>query len=795
MKNLLFTIFLLGTVLLNAQTQTVRGKVVDGETQYPLIGSMIIIKGGALTEEKGVTTDVNGYYKIENIPFGKYTLVISYTGFQTIDIPNVIVDAGKETILDIELEESTVGLGAVEITISSKDETNNQMATVSARTFNVEETKRYAGSRSDPARAASNFAGAQGADDSRNDIVVRGNTPVGVLWRVEGVDIPNPNHFAIAGTNGGSVAIINNTMLAKSDFFTGAFPAEYGNATSGVFDIKFRNGNNEKHEFTGLLGLLGTEFSAEGPFSDSSKASYLVNFRYSTFELFDFAGINIGLDAIPRFMDGSFKLNFPLKNHANISFFGMGGKSNIDIIVSNDTVRSEDLYGLSDRDQLFETNMGVVGATYKKSINKKTLFSATVAATTSEAASRHIKVLRDINYVKTDTFTITRYSVKENRISFNTDLTYKWNSKNSLKSGLSYTHYSYDMFNYEFDVAGVQTTFIDFANQAGLVRGYSQWKYKANKKLVFNIGVNAQLYTLNNSYAVEPRAGLKYKLTNKQDLSFGYGKHSQIQPTYFYFQEFENANGEVGRHNQDLGFTKSDHFVLGYNVAVNKTSRIKTEVYYQNLTNIPVYKDTATGYSMINFGSTYRFAYPPELENTGTGYNYGFEITFEKFFNKSFFLLTTLSIYDSKYKGSDDILRNTAFNSNYTGNLLVGKEWKLGKKKNKTLGIGTKITYAGGKRYTAPDSTASNSAEYLVEDLSRANEQQFKDYFRADLKVSYKVNKKKVTHEFALDIVNVAGIQNVLKKTYIPAIGTEDAQYIDEYQLGFFPIFYYKIDF
>jgi hypothetical protein len=795
MKALFLTIFTLTTLIVGAQTQTLKGKIVDKETLFPLIGATVTISTTNDSIIGSAATDLDGYYNIPNVHFGKYKVQVSFLGYKNIDVPNVMVDAGKERILDVELEESSVTLNEVKITLSRKDATNNEMATVSARTFNVEETNRYAGSRADPARMASNYAGAQGADDTRNDIVVRGNTPTAVLWRIEDMDIPNPSHFAIAGTNGGPVSMLNNKMLRKSDFFTGAFPAEYGNATGGVFDLKFRNGNNEKHEFTGQFGFLGTEMTAEGPLGDSTRASYLVNARYSTLALFNFMGINIGTDATPQYMDGAFKLNFPLKNNANLSFFGMGGKSNIDIMVSDQTELSDEIYGQRDRDQLFGTSMGVTGVNYFKSINKKLLFKMSVAASGSQSGSRHVKVERDLDFAITDTFTIRRYDVIEQRVSSNASLTYKWSSKNTLKSGVNYTQYFYNMFDFNFDSAGTAEKLIDFNTQAGLMRLYSQWKHKASEKLTLNLGVNGQMFMLNNSTAVEPRAGLSYQFNKKNSLSLGYGIHSMVQPSYFYFQEFENTDGDLGTHNKDLGFTRSNHYVMAYDLAVSKKSRIKVEVYYQNLYNIPVYKDTATAFSMINFGSTYRFIYPPELENSGTGRNYGFEFTYERFFSKSFFLLTTVSLYESNYKGSDGIERNTAYNGNYTGNILAGKEWTFGKDDNKTLGLGGKITYAGGKRYTPIDTAASFLAEDAIEEMALTNSEQFEDYFRADVKISYKVNMKSVTHEFAIDLINATGQKNVLKKTYVPALAGAPPLFIDEYQLGFFPVFYYKIDF
>ena len=296
-------------LLLCAQiTQTIRGKVMDKESQYPLDGATVRLLEAPNTI---VISAADGKFRMENVPVGRHSIEIEYTFYKTRIIP-VIVTAGKEIILAISMEDAFTEIeGSVEITAKKKGELNNDMASVSGKSFSVEETDRYAGSRSDPARMASNFAGVQGADDSRNDIVVRGNSPSGVLWRVEGIDIPNPNHFAISGTSGGPVSVLNNKTMANSDFFTAAFPAEYGNSTAGVFDLKLKNGNNEKHEFTGQFGFLGTEAMAEGPLSKKTGASYLFAYRYSTVSMFSLLGIDIGTSAVPKYQDLSFKFNFP----------------------------------------------------------------------------------------------------------------------------------------------------------------------------------------------------------------------------------------------------------------------------------------------------------------------------------------------------------------------------------------------------------------------------------------------------------------------------------------------------
>ena len=422
-------------------TQTVRGVIKDKDSRSTLPGAAVAIyKDSSLVT--GATTDMNGIYRIENVPVGRYTVVASFLGYKQIVIPNVIVGSGKEVIMPLELEESVIKMEEVQITATrNRGEALNEMATVSARTFSVEETERYAGSRGDPARMASNFAGVQGADDSRNDIVIRGNSPLGVLWRVEGVDIPNPNHFSIPGSSGGPVSILNNKVMANSDFFTGAFPAEFGNSISGVFDIKLRNGNNEQREFTGQFGFLGTELTAEGPISKKKRSSYLINYRYSTLAMFGFLGINIGTSAVPGYQDMAFKLNFPVKEKGNISLFGVGGMSNIDILISEQEKPETEMYGDQDRDQYFGTGMGIVGLNYAKSFNSTTFGKFTVATSLDEQQAHHRLVYRHVDsdgFFKNDSLVDNlNYSFRTGKTSLALFVNKKLSARHVVKAGIN----------------------------------------------------------------------------------------------------------------------------------------------------------------------------------------------------------------------------------------------------------------------------------------------------------------------------------------------------------------------
>ena len=375
---LITVIFSLQSYAQDNYTQTIRGLVIDKHSQTTLPGaSVVLLNSDPII---GTITNVDGYFKLENISVGRQGLVISFLGYNTITLSNLNLTSGKELVLTIELEEQIFTIKEVVISAKQrKDVAINEMSTVSARSFTVEETERYAGSLGDPSRMVSNYAGVAMTNDSRNDIIIRGNSPAGLLWRLDGIEIPNPNHFGAFGTTGGPVSMLNNNLLTNSDFFTSAFPAEYGNAMSGVFDLKMRSGNNEKREYVGQIGFNGFEFGAEGPFKKGSKSSYLVNYRYSTLGVFQAIGIEMGTgSAIPQYQDLTFKLNFPGTKFGRFSLVGIGGLSYIElhdseVAAANEEDDSNYNYGGVDLD--YGSDMGVIGLSHLYFFNKKTLYT------------------------------------------------------------------------------------------------------------------------------------------------------------------------------------------------------------------------------------------------------------------------------------------------------------------------------------------------------------------------------------------------------------------------------------
>lgn len=779
-------------------TQNIRGKVVDSESRYPIVGVKI-----KLTTETGellgAISDEKGDFSILNVPVGKQILIISSIGYEGRELP-VILTSGRELIVTIDLEEK--GITGEEVLVSSqkKGEIINEMATVSAQSFSLEETNRYAGSRGDPARMISNYAGATGTDDSRNDLVIRGNSPLGIIYRIEGVSIPNPNHFAVAGSTGGPVSILNNKFLDNSDFFMSAFPAEYGNSTSGVFDLRVRSGNDLNHEFTGQFGLLGTELLFEGPLSKKSKASYLLLGRYSTLTLMDKIGIKYGTDAVPVYGDGAFKFNFPLNKGGQISLWGMAGTSAISILISDQTEKAQDAYGEQDRDQYFGSNMIVSGITYKKPINAKTFLKTTLSYARQGQYTDHRYILRTLDTItstwnyQAEPFNMMGYLYDIGTASAYASINHKINQKHLVKYGINVDAYHFNLVDsIRTNIADSTSSFYYRWNYKSskpelLVQAFAQWRYKINQRFTLNAGVHSQYFTMSNSISpIEPRVGLKFAATEKSVLAFGAGMHSQIHPLYIYAYQLQ---GNTEPHNLGIDFSRSIHTVLSYTTQFKKSMVFKTELYYQYLYNIPV-ETSPSAFSILNQGSGFSRFFPDTLQNTGTGSNVGIELTVQKYFDNSFFFMTTASLYNSQYIGSDGIQRSTDFNGNYIFNLLAGKEYKVGKQDKNTLAIGLKVTYAGGKRYGTVNQVMTDSLKEIVFLDAGYNEKRFKDYFRLDAKINYTVNAKKITHEFGLDLVNLLGIQNILGLTYTP---DTPALTSERYQLGFLPVFYYKID-
>ena len=752
-----FVLFVLllfsGRALAQGLTQTVRGTIVDADSQQPVFGAAVAVIAPSGTFS--ATADIDGRFSIAEVPTGRVDVRVRAIGFEEKLMTNVLVVSGKENVLTLQLETSAAEIKAVQVTAERpKEELRNDMATVSARRISVEETSRIAGGINDPARMVSTFPGVAGDPAGDNTIVVRGNSPKGVLWRLEGVEIPNPNHFADDGTSGGPINVLNSDMIDNSEFYTGAFAAEYGNAYSAVFDMRLRDGNDTKREYTLKAGVLGTDVTAEGPIKGVQGGSYLANYRYSTLALLDQAGI-VDYQGVPKYTDAAFKLKLPAGRAGTFSLWGVGGRSSItqeDRGVAEDTLFARTVFG---------SRMGVLGISHTRTLSANS-FVHTIASISGNGSSTDIRELPapgegglEPRFTNDNArWTVRLSSTVNTRIS----------AAHKLRSGIILSAERYRLGAESWDPASARLVpELNARGQATTVQAFTSWKWRWNEQWSLTSGVHLLHYTLNGATAVEPRAALRWQQRKDQAFTLGAGLHSRTESIMTYEAEVVDANGNTNRPNDGLGLTRAAHVVLGYERMLSADVQVKAEAYYQHQFAVPVENDPGSAFSLGNWTGWYSTR---TLVNKGVGHTYGVEGSVEKFFTRGYHFLVTASVSDARYRTLSGTWYNSRFNMGVVANALAGREWKLGpKEKDRTLLTGFRYSVIGGQ-YSSPIDLEASIAAGEQRETGAPMSVKGDAVHKLDIVVSYRVGRPKVSHEFKADVQNVLNAQTPVYRYY-----------------------------
>ena len=714
--------------------QTIRGIVVDAKTNAPIEFASV----GIISTSFGAVTDSLGQFRIPNVPVGRYNLQASFMGYNTHIINEIPITSAKEVYLEISLNENAHALDEVIVRPElKKDRLVNTMALSGGRMISMEEAGRFANGFDDPARLSMSFAGVAGNVGS-NAIAIRGNSPQFTQWRIEGVEIPNPSHFAdIGGLGGGILSALSTQVIGNSDFYNGAFPAEYNNALSGIFDMSMRTGNDQKHEHTFQIGLMGIDLASEGPISKKNGSSYLFNYRISTF---DFV---VNTVESSKFQDLSFKLNFPTKKAGTFSFWGLGLTDRF----TQEAIEKTKWETASDRSLLKSSiDKLSVGMTHKYLLNDNMYLRSSLTATYTN------------DHTIMDLYTLDDKEVHAGDIRnrnwdfvFNSYLNTRFSSRHTNRTGVTVTNLNFDLDYQVSPYFGLDIPMERIAKGKGnstVLSAYSTSKIDLNNHLTASIGVNTSYFALNDNWTLEPRTALKWKINPQHAFTASYGLHSRREKLDYYFFE-QDVNGKK-ETNKFLDFSKAHHFGLAYDWNINQNMNMKIEPYYQYLFDMPV--EEGSSFSIINYEEVYMDRF---LKNAGLGKNYGIEVTLERYMKDGLYYMLTGSVFKSKYMGGDDIWRNTRLDKGFMFNVLAGKEWMVGKYKQNVFGINGRVFYHGGDRYTPVDEEKSNELKETIFDEKKAYSLKFDPVLNGDISISYKINKRKVSHEFAFKLLNI----------------------------------------
>jgi hypothetical protein len=722
------------------QKQVLRGKISNGGKGIP--GGIITLQGQS---QYTLVSDSSGFFE-QTIEPGHYTIMVAHENHRSKLLQNVVVMTGKEKVLDIEMEEVQVQLDSVVVQASVKKEA------VDVDMWNMQ---RYAAVFYDPARVVNSHAQLINTDDQANNISVRGTSPNFIQWKLEGVETVNPNHLENAGTindrptlNGGGVTMLSAQMLQNSGFEEAPFSPDAGNALTGAFNMKLRDGNNRRYERIIQASLLGTDICLEGPFSKKSSSSFLVNYRYSTVGLLSKLGINFGGEQI-NYQDLSYLATLPIRN-GYVKIFGVTGTSESIFKGTADTALLQTQKDLQNID--YRSFTSINGISFSKSLSNTVSIKHVVAYSVKNVKRNAVPGAISFNNNKeTD-----RYS--QQKISSLHQVSKRFSNWSRLKIGTYINYFQTSLRSMRNDLSLTDGQLAD-----PLLQPYISMEGLLIRKLSYRLGMHSIYQMRINDLQILPRLMLTYNITDDNVITFNYGRESQLHPAHLYL---------AAEQNMDLQPATADAFSLLHEFNW-RGFKLKNTLYLQYFDNLPVNSDF--GFSAFNyFNEQFNF----DLDEKGKARVYGYDITLQKDI-RGFYSIASLALFNSSYEMNGRYLE-ARFNSGYNVALTFGKEFRL-RAGNKFLSADVRAVQRNGFRYAGVD-LINEQYSYPVH---------LPDYFRADLRISYRKDKKNSSVIWAIDIQNLSNHPNIANYYY----DTYTQQFEPKYQLGLIPVLSYKVMF
>jgi hypothetical protein len=746
---------------------TVGGQVVEAGSFQAVPGAVVrLVPGNA---SLAATSDSTGHFRITAVPVGHYSLVVAAAGHDTLELPELWLRAGKQEEQRLVLTPSSNMLGSVTISALARE----QLSPLGIKPFTVEQSLRWPATFFDPARLLTALPGVAGINDQANHLSIRGNSPNANTWTLEGVEIVNPSHTGNAGTatdlptlSGGGVTILSAQMLGPSQLLTGVLLANRDNALGGILDMHLRDGNMQRQEWTLQAGLLGLDASTEGPLGKRGRSSYLVNYRYSTVGLLSSMGIDLGDEAI-TFQDLAFHVALPAGKRGEVHLFGMGGNSSNRFKAVHDTTQWE--VDKDSRNIDYKSMMGATGASLRVPLGSRTMLSSTVAVSEIDQDRSEERLTDD--YGVGSTF---QADLSERKLSGLVEVEGALGARSRWSVGGSATERRL-------------TSWLNSDVHGWLLRPWVQGRWELGDRWQAMASVGTAYFTYTGETSAEPRALLEWNLAHRQKIALAAGMRSMLPQ----WQSF-GVNTWPLLVQKKIGPTHSRDVVLGYDRSISDAVQLHAEVYYQQLLDLPV---AAAGmlvvpvqpFSMVNVWDE---TVGVPLQATGTANNTGVELDLDRHFAGGFFWQANASFYSSRYKDVDGAEHDTRWDGQYLFNAFGGKEYrKVKEDRVRTWGFSGRANVAGGP--WCPPLPVYTDVQGNVIYAGDPDWVQLPAYYRIDLRVYLKMDRKGRTGLWALDLQNVTGARNAAFRYF----DFRKHEVITKYQLGLIPNLSYRIEF
>ncbi|OUV06266.1 MAG: ferric aerobactin receptor [bacterium TMED80] len=753
-----FLISLTSITNILSQNSVIKGKVIDATNNETIPFANVFVE----QINSGVASDFDGFYEIENLKPGLYTIKCSFVGYEPVVYAEVIVNPNKPTILDIKLIESSTSLDEVEITASPFQK--SEESPVSKRTINATEIYRNPGGNRDISKVITSLPGVASTVSFRNDIIIRGGAPNENRFYLDGIEIPNINHFATQGSSGGPVGMINVNFIREVDLYSGAFPANRGNALSSVLEFKQIDGNPDRIAKTLTVGSSDFGITLDGPVNN--KTTFVFSARRSYLQLLFSA---IGLPFLPTYNDFQFKTKTKIDDKNQITFIGLGAID--DFVLNkgiNDNILSKDSLTVQDYDDIESNNyiLGYIPVTtqwnyavganwthFKDNSFQNYVFSRNHLNNRSVKYKDNNEVPENLlqNYVSEEIENKFRFenTIRKNgwKINFGTGIEHV-TFKNNTFQKIIYQNIS-DTLEFESVLNFVKTSFFGQISKKAL-----------ENKLIASFGIR----TDQNSYSKEmsnplkqlsPRLSVAYAIGEKSSLNFNIGQYFQL-PAYTVMGYRNNENQLVNKVNE-ITYINNKHIVFGLETNPGNFSKVTLEGFYKKYDNYPFLLGDSI--SLANLGGDFGVIGNEPVTSTSEGRSYGIEFLAQKKLNKSFYGILAYTWVRSEFKDKNDNYVPSAWDNKHiismTGGIKLKNDWE----------IGMRFRFSGGSPYTPYNDTISSLINvwdvnsFGVFDYNQLNGERLKSNHGLDIRIDKKWYWKKVTLNIYLDIQNLYNFQ------------------------------------